>query len=474
MDIVEVFKNTVHKYRMIKSGDKILVGVSGGPDSVCLLHLLLRFKEEFGIDLAIAHLNHSFRGREADEDEAFVKELAKSWGVHCYTQKIDVPAYIRETGLSPEDAARRVRYAFFERVREKIKASRIALAHNSNDREETILMNIFRGSGIEGLVGIEPVRDHYIRPLIEVERGAIEEYLKKKGIPFRIDSTNFQTIYFRNKIRLELLPLIKREYCPHLSTSLKKLSEIASLDVSLLEELSREAYSGAVKRMSCGVMINLEKFEKMHDSLKFRVVRKAVEEILGNLQDFEYRHAKMLVEFIKEKPTGSRLNLPRGLVGEKSYEYFYIYGKSPPKTQSFYYELLVPGEVEIPEAGVIIGARVLEAKKDFSFEKNPHYAYLDYERIEERLAVRNRKPGDRFIPLGSGFFKKLQDFFVDNKIPVRERDRVPLVVSGDQILWVCGMRIDERYKVTESTKKVLVLEMKMKNKMQEEWPCWKI
>lgn len=468
MDIVEVFKNTVLKYRMIKNGDRVLVGVSGGPDSVCLLHLLLRFKEEFGIDLAIAHLNHSFRGREADEDEAFVKELAKRWGVPCYAQKIDVPAYIRETGLSPEDAARRVRYAFFERIREKIKASRIALAHNSNDREETILMNIFRGSGIEGLVGIEPVRDHYIRPLIEVERDAIEEYLKKEGIPFRIDSTNLQTIYFRNKIRLELLPLIKRDYCPHLSTSLKRLSEIASLDASLLEELSREAYGSTAKRMPGGVIINLEKYEKLHDAIKLRVVRKAVEEILGNLQDFEYRHAKMLVEFIKEKPTGSRLNLPRGLVGEKSYEYFYIHGKAPPEAKSFYYELPVPGEVEIPEAGVIICARVFEAKDGFSFEKNPYFAYLDYDRIKDPLAVRNRRPGDRFIPFGSGFSKKLQDFFVDNKIPVRERDRVPLVVSGDQIVWVCGMRIDERFKVTESTKKVLVLEMKIKNKMQEE------
>ncbi|KXG74526.1 tRNA(Ile)-lysidine synthase [Fervidicola ferrireducens] len=468
MDIIEVFKRTVLKYRMIKNGDRVLVGVSGGPDSVCLLHLLLRFKDEFGVNLAVAHLNHSFRGREADEDEAFVKDLARKWDLPFYAEKIDVPAYIRETGLSPEDAARRVRYAFFERVREKIKASRIALAHNSNDREETILMNIFRGSGIEGLVGIEPVRDHYIRPLIEVERDAIEEYLRKEGIPYRIDSTNLQTIYFRNKIRLELIPLIKRDYCPHLSAALKRLSEIASLDVSFLEELSREAYSNTAKRVPGGVMINLEKFGEMHDSLKFRVVRKAVEEILGNLQDFEYRHAKMLVEFIKEKPTGSKLNLPHGLVGEKSYEYFYIYGKAPPEAKSFYYELPVPGEVEIPEAGAVIAARIAEVKEGFSLKKSPNLAYLDYDRIKDQLAVRNRRPGDRFIPFGSGFSKKLQDFFVDNKIPARERDRVPLVVSGDQILWVCGMRIDERFKVTDKTKKVLVLEMKTKNKMQEE------
>ncbi|MFO7152718.1 MAG: tRNA lysidine(34) synthetase TilS [Bacillota bacterium] len=468
MDIVEVFKNTVAKHQMIKNGDRILVGVSGGADSVCLLHLLLRFRQEFGIDLAVAHLNHSFRGREADEDEAFVRELARKWELPFYAEKIDVPAYVRETGLSPEDAARRVRYAFFERVREKIRADRIALAHNSNDREETILMNIFRGSGIEGLVGIEPVRDHYIRPLIDVERKAIEEYLRKEGIPYRTDSTNLQAIYFRNKIRLELIPLIKRDYCPHLSAALKRLSEIASIDASLLDELTRAAYAETSEKIPGGVKIDLKKFGELHDSLKLRVVRKAAEEILGILQDFEYRHAKMLVDFIMEKPTGSRLSLPHGLTGEKSYGCFYIYGENPPEAMSFYYRFPVPGEIEIPEAGAVISARIVERQGGFSIKKSPNWAYLDYEKIKEPLGVRNRRPGDRFIPFGSHFSKKLQDFFVDNKVPARERDRVPLVVSGERILWVCGMRIDERFKVTDRTKRILVLEFKTKNNMQEE------
>ncbi|MCG0275788.1 MAG: tRNA lysidine(34) synthetase TilS [Thermosediminibacteraceae bacterium] len=468
MDIVGVFKETVNKYQMLQWGDLVLVGVSGGPDSVCLLHLLLRFREEFGISLAVAHLNHSFRGLEADEDEAFVKDLAGKWGLPYYSEKVDVPAYIRETGLSPEDAARRVRYAFFERVRKKIGARRVALAHNSNDREETVLMNIFRGTGLEGLVGIEPVRGPYIRPLIEVERSEIEEYLKREGIPYRIDSTNLQTYYFRNKLRLELIPLIKRDYCPHLSAALKRLSEIAAMDVSLLEELTVKAYSETTRKMPEGVMINLKKFGELHEALKFRVVRKAVEEILGNLQDFEYRHARMIVEFIREKPTGSSLDLPHGLTGEKSYEHFYIYKEVPPRVTDFCYELSVPGEVVIPEAKVTITARVIEKSEGISLPTNSQVAYLDYDKIKGGLAVRNRRPGDRFVPLGSTFFKKLQDFFVDSKVPARERDRVPLVISEDQIVWVCGMRIDDRFKVTRETKKILVLEMKIQNKMQEE------
>ncbi|TYP58733.1 tRNA lysidine(34) synthetase TilS [Thermosediminibacter litoriperuensis] len=471
MDIISVFKDTVNKYRMLQRGDRVLVGVSGGPDSVCLLHLLLRHREEFDISLAVAHLNHCFRGAESDEDEAFVRDLAGKWGLPYYGEKVDVPDYIKKTGLSPEDAARRVRYAFFERVRREIGAGKVALAHNSNDREETILMNIFRGTGLEGLTGIEAVRDHYIRPLIEVERAAIEEYLKREGVPYRIDSTNLQTYYYRNKLRLELIPLIKREYCPHLSASLKRLSEIASADISLLGKLTDEAFARVVRAMPGGVMIDLKKFNELHEALRYRVVRKAVEEILGDLKDFEYRHARMAVEFIAEKPTGSRLNLPRGLTGEKSYEYFYIYRGDPPAAADFYYELPVPGKIQVPEAGAAVTARIIENKGGIAFKANPLMAYLDYGKIKGNLAVRNRRPGDRFIPFGSRFSKKLQDFFVDNKIPAGERDRVPLVVAGDRILWVGGMRIDDRFKVTGDTKKILVLEIQRQNGIQEESTC---
>ncbi|ADL08812.1 tRNA lysidine(34) synthetase TilS [Thermosediminibacter oceani] len=471
MDIISVFKDTVDKYGMLQKGDKVLVGVSGGPDSVCLLHLLLRHREEFGISLAVAHLNHCFRGQESDEDETFVRDLAGQWGLPFYGEKVDVPAYIKKTGLSPEDAARRVRYAFFERVRRETGAGKVALAHNSNDREETVLMNIFRGTGLEGLVGIEAVRDHYIRPLIEVERDSIEDYLKREGIPYRIDSTNLQTFYYRNKLRLELIPLIKREYCPHLSAALKRLSEIASVDISLLGKLTDEAFARVVRAMPDGVMIDTKKFNELHEALKYRVVRKAVERILGDLRDFEYRHARMTVEFIAEKPTGSRLDLPGGLTGVKSYECFYIYRGDPPVAADFYYELPVPGKIDVPEAGVTITSRIVERDVYTSFKTSPLKAYLDYDKIKGNLAVRKRRPGDRFIPFGSRFSKKLQDFFVDNKVPAGERDRVPIVVAGDRILWVGGMRIDDRFKVTGDTKKILVLEIQRKNGGQEESTC---
>ena len=180
VELQKRFLNTINTYNMIQSGDKVIVGVSGGPDSVCLLHLLITFKKQLGIDVYVAHLDHMFRALESKEDTDFVKDLCKRWDVPFFSDRVNVPKFVKESGMSPEDAARRIRYRFFSRVKEKIGADKIATGHNQNDHEETILMNIFRGTGLDGLQGIEPVRDYYIRPLIEVPRDAIEEYLKKR------------------------------------------------------------------------------------------------------------------------------------------------------------------------------------------------------------------------------------------------------------------------------------------------------
>jgi tRNA(Ile)-lysidine synthase len=459
VDIKKTFLDTLSKYNMIEKGDMVLAGVSGGPDSVCLLHLLWVFKDQLGVDIAVAHLDHMFRGKESEEDARFVEDLCRKWGITFYCERADVPAYIEKTGLSPEDAARRVRYAFFERARLKTGARKVALGHNRNDHEETVLMNILRGSGLEGLVGIEPVRDFYIRPLLEIPREEIELYLKEEGIPYRIDRTNLTTDYFRNRIRLELIPLIEEKYCGHFGASLRRLSDIARQDLSYLEEETGRAWEEAARQEQGKVFIDIKKFSSLHEALKRRIIRKSVECLVGDVRDFEHRHTVMLVQFIEKSPTGTVVDLPKGLKGRKIYEHFCIFRGEEERIPDYCYDLPVPGRVFIKEAGVAIEAEVRSGTGREIIKTNPLIAQLDYDKIKGNLTVRNRRPGDRFKPLGAGGFKKLQDFFTDEKVPGKERDKVPVVTDNGRIVWVAGMRIDDRFKITSATARVLLLKL---------------
>ncbi len=457
MNIFQQFLETIRKYDMIQKKDKVIVAVSGGPDSVCLLHLFMTFKSELDISLYAAHLDHMFRGRESEEDACFVKALCDRWGVPLFSDNINVPEYVKKSGLSPEDAARRVRYDFFERVKKQTGAQKVATGHNRNDHEETILMNIFRGAGLDGLMGIEPVRNCYIRPLIEIPREDIEKYLKHEEIPFRIDATNLTTDYFRNSIRLELMPLIRQKYCPHLGKSLRRLSEIAKRDLSFMEQETEKARANVIRYEPAKVIIDVKKFSKLHEAVKYRLTRLAVEKLTGDVKDFEARHAKLLVDFIERALPGSLLDLPKNLQGLKEYEHCIISKEVFDYPTDYYYILEVPGEINIQETGITLKAYIETYGEKTKINTAPTIACLDYDKINSNLVVRNRRPGDRFKPLGCIGFKKLKDFFIDEKIPKRKRNQIPIVEAGGNIIWVGGMRIDDRFKVTEETTRILVL-----------------
>ena len=401
-----------------------------------------------------------FRGSESEEDAQFVKDLCKKWEIPFFSDKVNVPEIINRTSLSPEDAARQVRYEFFNEVKEQTRAQKIATGHNRNDHEETILMNIFRGTGLDGLVGIDPVRDYYIRPLIDIPREAIEKYLRYEDIPYRIDATNLTSEYFRNSLRLELIPLIREKYCPHLGQSLCRLSEIARRDLSFMEKETDKAWLEVVRCESTKVIINVEKFSQQHEAIKYRLARAAVETLAGDAKDFETRHTKLLVEFIEEASAGSLIDLPKNLQGEKGYEYCIISKEIFVETSNYSYYLSLPGQINIKETDAYIKADVINRHKETIIKSDPRFAYLDYDKINSKnLVVRNRRPGDRFKPLGSIGFKKLKDFFIDEKVPRRKRNDIPIIQADGQIIWVGGMRVDDRFKVTEETKRVLVVEL---------------
>ena len=343
-------------------------------------------------------------------------------------------------------------------MKEQIGAEKIATGHNRNDHEETILMNILRGTGLDGLIGIDPIRDYYIRPLIEISREAIEKYLSEENIPVRIDATNLTSDYFRNSLRLELIPLIRKKYCPHIGQSLRRLAEIAKRDLSFMEEATEKAGAHVIRNESEKVIIDIKRFSEQHEAIKYRLVRLAVEKLAGNVKDFEIRHANLLVDFIEQASPGSRIDLPKNLQGVKEYEHCILSKGNFNESPDYSYTLSVPGYITIEETGISIKAYIQPRSSEQTIIKtDPRTSYLDYDKINSDLVIRNRQPGDRFKPLGGVGFKKLKDFFIDEKVPRRKRNHVPIVAAGGRIIWVGGMRIDDRFKVTEETKRILVL-----------------
>ncbi|MDI3534385.1 MAG: tRNA(Ile)-lysidine synthase [Thermosediminibacterales bacterium] len=454
---------TIKKYNMISSGDRIIVGVSGGPDSICLLHVLSKLKHKFNISLYVAHLDHMFRDEESRNDALFVKEVCQKLQIPLIMETIDVPAYIKKTRLSPEVAARKVRYEFYERALTKVKGNKVALGHNQDDQAETVLMRLLRGSGTQGLAGIEPVRQgRYIRPLLYISRFEIENYLKQNKISYRIDKTNLEAVYYRNRIRLELIPYLEAEYNPNIKSVLARTAEIIREDNSYLEKVSEDVFRKNSKWENEKLVISQEMFQETPMALITRCLRVAVSEISGSSKDLEYVHVFDIINLIKNSNVGSRLCLPNGVVVEKGYNdlFFYKNGlKSKSKNISFEYSLDVPGEVFLKETNMRLTSSIKQ--KECMAELNNDdlmTEYIDLDKIPDRaLKVRNRQPGDKFIPLGMKSNKKLKQFFIDEKIPRDIRDMIPLVVSGDDIIWVVGYRISEKYKVDEHTKHLLVL-----------------
>ncbi len=453
---------TIKKYNMIERNQKVVVALSGGPDSVCLLHVLYRLKKALGISLCVAHLNHKFRGKESEEDSKFVEKLAGDFNLPCFVEEYNVPKFIEESGLSPEEAARKIRYGFLKKIFDKVRADKIALGHNLNDQVETVIMRFLRGTGVRGLAGIPPVRGIYIRPLIEITRDEIMEFIDKNDLKYRIDRTNLKPIYERNKIRLKLIPLLEKEYNPKLKESISNMSGLMRIENDFMEQVASEKFGKVVKRInSHKVWISFKAFNNLHPALRYRILRLCLDSVLKGIKDISYKHIKQIDEFCNCGKTGGFIALPQGVKVQKSYRGFFVFKGDLVERKNFYYEF-VPGQtVFVKEIGKKIASQVVDVDKiKTPFQQDPCVAFVDLSVIKSsKLIIRNRQQGDRFHPLGMKGTKKIKDFFIDEKIPAHERDRIPLVVDGNTIVWVAGFRLNEDYRVTSKTKKVLKLIM---------------
>lgn len=446
-------KKTVEHHRLLERDDKVLIAVSGGVDSVCLLTLLLELKDAFALSFHLAHLNHSLRGVESDEDAEWVRALAGRLGIPVTIEKKDVLKWVKRKRCSLEEGARELRYEFLSKVADEVEATKIATGHTLDDQAETVLLRLLRGTGISGLGGVLPRRKRLIRPLIEVSREEVVEYLQDKGLDYREDSSNTQRDHLRNRLRLELIPLLKGEFNRRIVELLGRCAELAQIDDSYLDTVARGAFSTLLIRSSpMRIVLDWEKLVSLHPSLSRRAIRFAIKEIKGNLRGIRTEHILSCLEL----STGKKLYLPSGLILTRQYENLII-SLCEKRYGHFTYTVQVPGTVMLREIEMILVAEFLD--KDFLPEDfkspSPEEAYFDFDQIDPPLVVRNRRSGDRIHPLGMKGERKLKDILIDDKIPRNERDSIPLLADSNGLLWIIGNRRSERAKITPATKKVL-------------------
>lgn len=458
--MLEKVKKTIAKYQMLELGDKVVVGVSGGADSVALLHTLCQLRKEYQLSLWIVHLNHMFRGQEAQEDAEFVAQLGVELGIPAFIEAMDIPKLMEQTGLSAQLAARQARYQFYERIISQVGARKLALGHHGDDQAETILMRFLRGAGEEGLAGIPAVRGKIIRPLLEVTRQEIEEYCQSQGLNFRTDYSNLKTIYLRNKIRLELLPLLEKEYNSNIRQTLVRLGDIFQEDSNYLKQKALEGLEQVIlQEKSHQLILEWEKIVSYPKAMQRRILREGIRKIKGDLQNITFDQLEDLLEFFFYQEKGQKI-LPGSIFLEKSYGKLLI--SKQETRQEFSYGLQIPGITLVPELGLTITSKVIEKSELEEIKSaNPWQAYLDYYPAQGQLLVRTRQAGDRFQPWGMIGSKKLKEFLIDEKIPRYERDKIPLLVQGQEILWIIGRRLGSRKIEPEGERKRLFLEVQL-------------
>ncbi len=461
--MIDKVLETINRHNLVNSGEGVVVGVSGGPDSVCLLHVLYTLREKLNIKLYAVHINHMLRGKESEGDEKYVKELCEKLGIPAYFFSVDVKDIASRKGISLEEAGREARYGTFEKVAGDVGASKVAVAHNKNDQAETILLNIIRGSGLDGLKGMEYKRGNIIRPLLDVRREEIEEYCRQHSLNPRIDSTNLLSIYTRNKIRLDLIPSINNMFDIDIQDNLSRMSALLRDDLDYIEENAVHLYNKClIDENKDSITINAAIFQKYHIAIRRRIVRSIIKKLTGSLKGIESVHVEQVLQLCENGRTGAEIHLPGRLKALKSYDHLIICTVTDSAAvQPFCRSIKIPGVTLVPEIGAGIKA-VLEKKSSgveqyVNMRYNSMEQYFDYDKLIMGINIRNRRDGDVFKPYKSNGTKKLKEYFIDNKIPRHERDSIPLITQGKEIVWVIGYKISDKFKVTENTKTVLKL-----------------
>ncbi|MEI2688870.1 MAG: tRNA lysidine(34) synthetase TilS [Anaerolineae bacterium] len=483
MDLLRQVRQTLRRHQLLRPNSTAIVGVSGGPDSLCLLHLLHALAPEQDVHLHVAHLHHGLRGHEADADAAFVQETAAAWGLSCTVERAGVAGLAQQTGATLEEAARAARYTFLGRLARQLGAPVVAVGHNADDQAETVLMHFLRGSGLAGLRGMQPVSRfplpqrqppepslHLIRPLLFTSRSAILAYCQQHALEPRFDRSNEDTTFFRNRLRHELLPLLEG-YNPQIRRILGHTAALLADDYELLAGDLLAAWPTALAEESeQRLVFDLGAWRALPTALQRGLLREAIQRLRASLRNVSYIHVDNAAWLLREGQAGDRMTLPAGLEIALSYDRFVVGGAGVelpiaglPQLATESQPLALPGVTPLPpwqvECTVLTPA---ELPPHWQANGDRWQAWLDVDVLGPTPALRVGQPGDRFQPLGmAGHSKLLAELFTNAKIPAAARQRWPVLIAatGD-IGWVCGLRIDQRAQVTTATQHILHLSLR--------------
>ena len=461
----EKIKNYAKAHNMIKKEDCIIVGVSGGADSVCLLFVLLELQKEEGFHLVAVHVNHGLRGDEAARDEEFVKRICEENQVKCICFYEDVELLAKKWKQSTEEAGRNFRRACFEKVMQENKGTKIALAHHKNDSAETFLLNLARGTGLKGLGGISPVQGHYIRPLLCVERSDIESYVEEKGISYCTDETNAGDDYARNRVRNHVIPFMEEalneKTVAHMDETMGYLREVQNF----LEEQADEYENTCVSWGGKTVTLNKEAFLKVPNVVRPLILKRMLAKIAGKEKDLEAIHVKTLDELL-EKQVGKKVDLPYGMEARRCYEGLLLCKKNEKVNDTKQETFFTPEQQKYQFGEYHITCRLIDKREIENNREKGGTEWFDYGIMDTGISFRSRQPGDYITIHDDGRTQKLKAFFINEKVPQEERDDILLITVGSHVLWACGYRRGCAYKITEHTQQVLEIKV---DKGEESW-----
>lgn len=440
-------KAYIQKWNMLKKNDRVIIGVSGGADSVCLLLMLKKLAGEWGFSLVAVHVNHGIRADEAKADEQYVEKLCRELRIELFVFHENIPEYAKLHKLTEEEAGREIRRIRFQEVKEKCKGNRIALAHHENDNVETLLFHLCRGTGLRGLKGIAPVNAEWIHPLLCVKRSEIESYLEEMGISYCTDATNGDNRYTRNRIRNEVIPYLETYINKE---SVTHVAQVAEQMYRLYDYVEQEIlkYKEACVQYSEGkTILRKEEFGKTPEALREYLLCNVLAEVSGMQKDLGAVHAKLLGALL-EKQVGKRIDLPYGVKACRTYV-----------GAELYKEGTTDGTLDMVCEEVPFRMRILENTiHEKTFPEKIYTKWFDYDIIQNAPKIRHRQPGDYITINKTGQTQKLKQYFINEKIPQKERERIWLVADGNHVLWVVGYRQNQAFQITDKTKTILEIE----------------